>query len=89
MFSIKDRNLVRDHVLQLATSDSRVVAGAVVGSLALSDGDRWSDLDLTFAIADNFSISDVLDEWTRNIIKEFNAAQLFDLPSGASIYRVF
>ncbi len=89
MFSIQDRNLVRDHVLQLATSDSRVVAGAVVGSLALSNGDRWSDLDLTFAVADDFSIFDVLEDWTQNILKEFNATQLFDLPSGASIYRVF
>ena len=40
MFSIEDRNHVRDHVLQLAKTDERVVAGAVVGSLALSDGDR-------------------------------------------------
>lgn len=89
MFSIQDRNLIRDHVLQLAASDSRVVAGAVVGSLALSDGDRWSDLDLTFAVADDFSISDVLEDWTRTFIKELNATQLLDLASGASIYRVF
>ena len=89
MFSIKDRNLIRDHVLQLAASDARVVAGAVVGSLALGDGDRWSDLDLTFAVADEFSIFDVLEDWTRNIVKEFDAAHLFDLPSGSSIYRVF
>jgi hypothetical protein len=89
MFSIEDRNLIRDHVLQLARADSRVVAGAVVGSLALSDGDRWSDLDLTFAVADDFSIFDVLEDWTRNIVTEFDAAHLFDLPRGASIYRVF
>jgi hypothetical protein len=89
MFSIQDRNLVRDHVLQLAKSDRRVVAGAVVGSLALSDGDRWSDLDLTFAVADEFSMFDVLEDWTRNITEEFHAAHLFDLPSGPSIYRVF
>jgi hypothetical protein len=89
MFSIKDRNLIRDHVLQLATSDARVVAGAVVGSLALEDGDRWSDLDLTFAVADDFSILEVLEDWTGNIVEEFDAAHLFDLPSGASIYRVF
>ena len=89
MFSIKDRNLLRDHILQLARSDSRIVAGAVVGSLALSDGDRWSDLDLTFSVADDYSIFDVLEDWTNNIIKAFNAAQLFDLPSGTSIYRVF
>ena len=89
MFSIQERNILRDHVLQLANSDSRVVAAAAVGSLALSNGDRWSDLDLTFAVSDDFSIFDVLESWTNNIIKEFNATQLFDLPSGASIYRVF
>ncbi len=89
MFSIKDRNHIRDHVLQLAVSDTRVVAGAVVGSLALDEGDRWSDLDLTFAVADELPIRNVLEDWTRNLIKEFSAVQLFDLPSGASIYRVF
>ena len=89
MFSIKDRNLLRDHVLQLAKSDARIVAGAVVGSLALSDGDRWSDLDLTFSVADDYSMLDVLEDWTNNIIKTFHATQLFDLPSGTSIYRVF
>lgn len=89
MFSVSDRDRIRDHVLQLAASDARVVAGAVVGSLALGDGDRWSDLDLTFAVADDFYIFDVLEDWTRKIVKEFDAAHLFDLPSGASIYRVF
>ena len=89
MFSIDDRNLIRDHVLQLARSDARVVAGAMVGSLALGEGDRWSDLDLTFAVADDFSIFEVLEDWTDNIVKKFDAAHLFDLPSGASIYRVF
>ena len=89
MFSIKDRDLIRTYVLRLAASDSRIVAGAVVGSLALRDGDRWSDLDLTFAVADDFSIADVLEDWTRTIIQELSATQLFDLPSGDSIYRVF
>ena len=89
MFSVEDRNLVRDRVLQLASSDSRVVAGAVVGSLALGEGDRWSDLDLTFAVADDVSMFDVLEDWTRTIVTELDAAHLFDLPSGASIYRVF
>jgi len=89
MFSIEERNRIRDHVFQLAATDTRVVAGAVVGSLALGDGDRWSDLDLTFAVADDFSMFDVLEDWTRDIVQEFDAAHLFDLPSGASIYRVF
>jgi len=45
VFTVPERDRVRDHVLRLAGSDSRVVAGAVVGSLAHGEGDRWSDLD--------------------------------------------
>ena len=89
MFSIKERDRIRDRVLQLAETDERVSAGAFVGSLALNEGDRWSDLDLTFAVIDKVPILDVLEDWTRNITDEFDAVQLFDLPSGASIYRVF
>jgi len=89
MFSVSDRDRTRDYVLQLAASDARVVAGAVVGSLALGGGDRWSDLDLTFAVADNVPVPDVLEDWTRKLVQELDAAHLFDLPSGASIYRVF
>lgn len=89
MFSIQYRDQVREYTLGLAQSDPRVISGAVVGSLALSAGDRWSDLDLTFAVADEFDQFDVLTDWTRKIENEFNAVQLFDLPSGPSIYRVF
>jgi len=89
MFSVSDRNRVRGYILQLADSDERVVAGAVVGSMALTEGDRWSDLDLTFAVDDNIPVSDVLNDWTLKLAKEFDAVHLFDLPSRASIYRVF
>lgn len=89
MFSVDYRDQVRDFILDLANTDERVTAGAVVGSLALSEGDRWSDLDLTFAVADEFDQLEVLVEWTHKLIAEFNAAHLFDLPSGPSIYRVF
>jgi hypothetical protein len=89
MFSIEERNTIRERVLQIAASDRRVVAGAVVGSLALEQGDRWSDLDLTFAVADDLPIMEVLEDWTRRLVDEFKAVMLFDLPSGASIYRVF
>lgn len=89
MFTVSFRNQVRDHVLQMAASDARVVSGAVVGSLALSEGDPWSDLDLTFAVADEVPVPNVLEDWTREVVKTFDAVRLFDLPSGASIYRVF
>ncbi len=89
VFSVDDRNRVRDRVLELAEADPRVVAAAVVGGLADGGGDRWSDLDLTFAVADAVPVSDVLGDWTREFAAEFDAAHLFDLPTAASIYRVF
>ncbi|HSH82256.1 MAG TPA: hypothetical protein VLA19_27325 [Herpetosiphonaceae bacterium] len=89
MFSVETRNRIRDRVLQLAAVDTRIVAGAIVGSLAHDAGDRWSDLDLTFAVADTEPLHEVLADWTRTIVDELDAAHLFDLPRGASIYRVF
>jgi hypothetical protein len=89
MFEIADRDHVRDQVLDLAAWDPRVVAGAVVGSQAHDEGDRWSDLDLMFAVADDVPVSEVLEAWTETVVREFSAVQLFDLPSGQITYRVF
>ena len=89
MFEIGDRDRVRDRVLDLASSDPRVVAGAVLGSLAHDEGDRWSDLDLMFAVADDVPVDEVLEAWSRTLAREFEAVRLFDLPSGPIIYRVF
>jgi len=43
---------VRERLLELARADPRVVAGAAVGGTVTGASDRWSDLDLTFAIAE-------------------------------------
>ncbi len=70
MFTEEYRKQVHDRVLELAAEDARVVASAVVGSLAVSDADRRSDLDLTFAVADQFVSADVLADWTGKLIRE-------------------
>jgi hypothetical protein len=88
VFTVEERDRVRDHVLELAKADARVVAGAAVGSLT-GKGDRLSDLDLTFGVADGVALEDVLEDWTRDFVGAFDAAHLFDLPSGSTIYRVF
>jgi hypothetical protein len=89
MFSVAYRQQVSCRVLEWAESDKRVVAGATIGSLAHGSGDRWSDLDLTFAVAEDTTIAEVLEDWTGKLIAEFDAIRLFDLASGSSIYRVF
>jgi NAD(P)-dependent dehydrogenase (short-subunit alcohol dehydrogenase family) len=88
-FSGEQRDRVRDHILEMASADQRVVAGAVVGSFARGSDDRWSDLDLTFAIPDDVPVDGVLDDWSRELTGKFHAVHLFDLPSRASIFRVF
>ena len=88
-FSPEDRDHARERVLELARSDGRIVAGAVVGSLALGDGDEWSDLDLTFAVAEGIAVEDVLGDWTRVLAAGLDAVHLFDLWAGAALYRVF
>src|SRR5919204_3596224 len=89
VFSVEQREAARDRVLDMAASDPRVVAGAVVGSFALGGGDRWSDLDLTFAVAEGVPVGDVVADWTRRMVVDLDAVVLFDLPSGDTIYRVF
>jgi hypothetical protein len=89
VFTVEQRDALREHLLRLAEEDEHVVAGAAVGSLAVNGGDRFSDLDLTFGIADDVPIADVLDDWTRTLIDELDAVHLADLERGPTTYRVF
>ena len=89
MFPVEQRDALRARMLQLAEDDERVVAGAAVGSLAVGTGDRFSDLDLTFAIADGVPVAKVLGDWTRTLSEELEAVQLADLEAGPTTYRVF
>src|SRR5207237_1577768 len=89
VFTVEQRDALRERVLTLAEEDPRIVAGAAVGSLALGGGDRFSDLDLTFAVADDVPVAEVLHDWTRRLSDELDAMQLVDLERGPTIYRVF
>ena len=89
MFTVEDRDRVRNRLVQMSREDPRLVAGALIGSTAGGGGDRWSDLDLTFGLADGAAIDDVLSDWTARIVNEFQAVHLFDLPHLSTVYRVF
>ena len=89
MFTVEQRDALRERLLRVAEEDERVIAGAAVGSLAVDGGDRFSDLDLTFGIADHVSVADVLGDWTRTLIDELDAVRLADLVRDPTTYRVF
>jgi len=88
VFTVVERERVRDHLLERARADPRIVAAATIGSL-VRGGDRWSDLDLTFALARDVAPVDVLPDWTQAMARELRAVTLFDLPFRTTIYRVF
>ena len=89
MFTVEQRDALRERVLRLGEQDDRVVAGAVVGSLAVDGGDRFSDLDLTFGVADHARVADVLDDWARTLVDDLDAVHLAELERGPTTFRVF
>ena len=89
MFTTEERDATSDRLLEMAKADERVVGAAVVGSLSVGSGDRWSDLDLTFAVSDDIQVDEVVTEWTAQLVRDLDAMVLFDLQSGPTTYRVF
>ena len=80
---------MRQRLLDRARDDPRVVAAAVVGAEAAGNVDRWSDLDLTFGVAEGTEIEGVLEEWTSELGAALDAVHLFDVHVGPTVYRVF
>lgn len=89
MFTVEQREAVRQRVLQLARMDARTVAAAVVGSLAAGTHDAYSDVDIAVAVAEPVGITPVLDDWTRTLVSELAVVVLVDLHAGPTVYRVF
>jgi hypothetical protein len=89
MFTVEQRDHVCDRLLAVAKADDRIVAAAVVGSLADAPGDAYSDVDLTFGVAERADVAKVLAAFSDVMTSEHGAMHLFDLPHGTSVYRVF
>lgn len=89
VFSVQDRERVRDRLLEFAHADVRGAAGAVVGAEAHGLADRWSDIDLAFGLVEDARVNAVLADWTRGLAMELDAVDLFDVHVGPTVYRVF
>lgn len=87
MFSVQERDAVRQRLLDLAGADPVVVGAAITGSHATNGEDRWSDVDLAFAI--DGPLDEAMQRWTERLYQEFGAVHHWDLPAGTAVYRVF
>jgi hypothetical protein len=88
MYSVAERDAIKQRLIERAYADPAIVGAALIGSTA-TGSDRWSDLDLTFAVATGRTVSETLEAWTAWIAEELGGAKLADLPVGGTIYRVF
>jgi hypothetical protein len=89
MFTSDERDQVRDRIIAMAKRDRRVTAAALIGSTAAGVADQWSDIDLTFGLAEGTRLQAVLDDWTTWFASALGALHHWDLPFGPAIYRVF
>jgi hypothetical protein len=87
VFTVEERDAVRERLLALARDDAAVVAAAITGSHVIGGGDEWSDIDLSFGIAGE--LDPVMERWATTLRQEFGAIHHWDLPWGPTIYRVF
>jgi Nucleotidyltransferase domain len=87
VFTIEERDRVRQHLLELAEADPGVPGAAITGSYAAGGGDEWSDIDLAFAI--DGELPEALERWTELLYRDFGALHHWDMPWGSSVYRVF
>jgi len=51
VFTPDERERIRARLLEMARSDEDVAAAALTGSASQDAEDRWSDIDLSFAVA--------------------------------------
>jgi hypothetical protein len=89
MFTVAERDAVRARLLDRAREDAQVVAAAITGSGAAGSEDAFSDIDLSFGIADGVALDEVMARWSEALEDEFDAIHHWDLPFGQTIFRVF
>jgi hypothetical protein len=88
VFTPEERESVRERVFELARADARVSGGALTGSAVAGTGDRWSDVDTSFGLADGVDPETVLADWTAELERDPGVVHHWDLQHGGTIYRV-
>lgn len=89
MFTIEYRAGLREALIAAARQDDRICGAAVTGSVAAGREDRWSDIDLAFAVAEEFDADQVVADWTARMYQDHVAVYHVDLWRGGTRFRVF
>ncbi|MDX6356477.1 MAG: hypothetical protein QOF98_3380, partial [Streptomyces sp.] len=80
MFTVEERDRVREQLLARAEADEAIVGAAFTGSHAVGESDRWSDTDLVLAVRGELATT--LNRWTTWLYDKLGARHHWDLPAG-------
>lgn len=88
IFSVDDREALKSALLARAQDDPRITSIAITGSAALNHQDRYSDIDLAFAVDTSDHVPAAIAAFT-GFLYERGALHHHDVPAGPWTYRVF
>ena len=87
MFSVEERDSVRERLLRVAEAEPTIVGAAIIGSHAGAESDRWSDIDLALGVEG--PLDQAMRGLAEKLYADFGALHHWDVPSpGPSIYRI-
>jgi hypothetical protein len=89
VFTPDDRIALRDTLIDAARRDARISGVALTGSAAVGAEDRWSDIDLAFAVAPTADRGALIREWTERMYDAHDAVHHTDMSAGGALFRVF
>jgi len=89
LFTAQKREQIREELVAAAKADSRIGGAAHLGSAALGQLDRWSDIDLALCLAPHADLTQVLVDWTARLYRDHAAVANYDVRRGDILYRVF
>jgi hypothetical protein len=89
IFTIDEREHLRNELVSAARSDRNIAGAAHTGSFASSRTDRWSDIDLALCLKPAASHEQVVVEWTDYLYRDCGAVAHVDVARGTTLFRVF
>lgn len=88
MFTVEQRDRIRDELIAFARVDNQLVGAALVGSSATGLQDALSDIDIALRIAPGIAAAGVIDRWTQHITETYEVVHTLDVFRGETLYRV-
>jgi hypothetical protein len=89
MYTVAERESLREALVEAARADARVAGAALTGSAAMGAEDKWSDVDLALGLTPGADQDAVLADWTAVMYSQYGAVHHTDVWSRGTVYRVF